>query len=263
MLEPSDSLDMVAQSIAEEIISAPGLPNPTKTPIDFTDLGTILDVVKECLLTASKSSNSNHRPAWMPDGVGCEDQDTLTHPQHYITWRWIAVGYFREARRVGQPHDIDSRYCPPGFAPDRSGQSGGIIPDGQNVQVRTVAGGGPRMAFGMVVVTSAGNRTSSGETYAPIELEKLLSVCTITAGTVGNPNFAMCERCYHYLKYWLFTDDLPAPTLPFVGELYEIVNSQRDPESLACVSFLTTVMNVSDNTTILLPLISRPSPSVR
>lgn len=214
--------DSAAHAIAQEILSAS---TTSSTPLDATgdiDAG-LTDVVKEMLSTTI--SRQTLRPEWMPDGVGCESTVTLTSPKHYLTWRWIAVGYFQEGSGVGGDDELDSDDDCAGYAPVRDN---GVdnFPDGRNVQVRTVTDDNPlcrTMDFCQVVVRPTTD-TIAGDTQE--QIIDLSSICT--ARPYLNPNIAMCERCYYYLKHWLDTAGLPPPLISFPGELYEIVNSQLE-----------------------------------
>ncbi|KAI0338961.1 hypothetical protein BDW22DRAFT_1362297 [Trametopsis cervina] len=134
---------------------------------------------------------------WLPDGVGSVAGETL----HYSTDRCIAIGYF----------DPDEGF---GTAPCR----GDLIPDGKNVQIRQVgdcAGG----SFSTVIRTRG---------WRDEREEYVGSGCSSSEDP--NPNFDFCQRCYYYLKCWLDMSTLPPPSnqrsLPFAGELYELINSR-------------------------------------
>lgn len=211
-------LDKAALTIAEEIMLASANSRTSRDPAVDVD-PSLVHIVKEALSTTLPNPRQNIRPEWMPDGVGREDTVTLTSPKHYSTWRWIAVGYFKDDRYVDEDPEQDdglkSGYC---LARDK----GGIynFPDGRNAQIRTVTDDRPFarfMRFDQVVFRA-------GE--AQVQTEDLFSTCN--AWDYPNANIAMCERCYYYLKYWLDTAGLPAPLISFPGELYEIVNSQLE-----------------------------------
>ncbi|KAI0346160.1 hypothetical protein BDW22DRAFT_725295 [Trametopsis cervina] len=137
------------------------------------------------------------RHEWRPEGAGPVAGEVL----HYYTDRCIAIGYFEPDDNLGA-------------APRR----GDLIPDGTNVRIRQVgecAGG-----FFCTVMRARGWRDEPAEVR--------ISDCSTTDGS--NPNLAVCQRCYHYLKFWLDMSTLPAScnerSLSFAGELYEVVNSR-------------------------------------
>lgn len=155
----------------------------------------ICEIAKEALSTTLPAYV---HPTWLPDGVGCESRETLRDPRHYTTWRWVAVGYFQNGED-NVDHDEeneDDTSGLPGYAPVRDGLLAGDIPDGKNVQVRMVSGNNlddESMVFDKVFITPpAGTQERTKRAYVQ-------SMCWVLWAV--NPNFAMCERCYHYLKY--------------------------------------------------------------
>lgn len=190
------SLEKYAQQIASEIAAGKGGEEDSK----------LFAIVKDAL-AATFSTSSLHRRSWLPDGVGADGAVTAD-PEHYTTWRNVAVGYFDEESGEGR-------------APMREDR---LVPDGKLVQVRQVVDGNSG-DFSSVVCSVV---TPNGKA---IEVQREVpSMCSVVHGF--HPNIALCERCYYYLKSWLNTENMPAPAdghnLPFAGELYEIVSSRKE-----------------------------------
>ncbi|KAI0340540.1 hypothetical protein BDW22DRAFT_1346780 [Trametopsis cervina] len=101
-----------------------------------------------------------------------------------------------------------------GAAPSR----GDFIPAGKNVQIRQV--GDCNGGYFTTVIRTRG------------WWDELVEHVISGSSTIDNPtpNFALCQRCYYYLKFWLDMSTLPAPfnnrPQSFAGELYELVNSR-------------------------------------
>lgn len=181
----------------------------------------LFEIVKEALFSSFPDSDKRwQRPEWLPDGMG-SDMAIIPDPLHLETWRNIAIGYFRPS------------FSCDATAPSREIENGFLVPDGRHVHVRQV---GDVYAGDYNRVLCTVDKPSTGQ---PIEVEMDKgSACSVRVfgDNFFNPNIAMCERCYHYLKYWLDTSSLPPArngcNLSFPGELYEIVNSRIELRSV-------------------------------
>lgn len=173
------------------------------------------------------------QPEWMRSPgtslVDPDDSDALYREQTVADSRYIAVGYFYTAtsRMPLRRGWVGDDACGIADEDDRV-----RFPDGRNVRAWLVADNSVNavtcpMSFRQAVLAPSG---ASGR--RPVQPESrrraVRSMCAQRAGLSPNPTVVLCERCYHYLKYWLDITAAagPGPGLSFPGELYEIVNSQ-------------------------------------
>lgn len=212
-----------APKITSEILSASST-NATKTKHDES---TLLAIVTDGLSSTFPDTNGPYgRRDWLPEGVESDDAVTAD-PRHYNTWRSIAVGYFQR---------VDNDGLPPVRLRDEEPTR--LVPDGRHVSVRQVVDcyvGD----YNIVVCTETLPDGKLGEVQ-----KDRFSMCSVVHGY--NPNVAMCERCYYYLKYWRdIEEDAPdghGRELGFAGELYETVNS-RKAERGACLFWTLEVLS--------------------
>lgn len=152
------------------------------------------------------------RHEWLPDGLGYDvDADRMVN---YATSYCVAIGYFSNNED--------------GMAPIREDQ----VPDGMNVRVRQVMNNFQGGDFETVVQLLANGRERRDD---------VPSACSVEHE--NNPNFALCERCYYFLKSWIDRSSLPPSIrdLTFAGELYEVINSQepRRGENVSAFVYLS------------------------
>lgn len=146
--------------------------------------------------------------SWWPDGMGHERYNEMLN---------VAIGHFDED----------------GVCEKR----GELVRDGRGVELRRVDGYIGYAEFDELL------RTVNGKE----ERVWVWSSCTVHD---ANPNFMLCEPCFLYLEAWLVLEGLPRRSsafpshspepLSFVGEFYEIVNSQKEERGESMLDFTFT-----------------------
>jgi hypothetical protein len=134
----------------------------------------------------------------------------------------VAIGHFDEDNEQDTPHRIEKT------------ETGWMrrIPDGVGVETRFVRD--PMCGEFNTVVIPANPATGTAEAQVT-KLSRTSSSNYIYSELSREPgfgNFFLSRACYYYIQAWIDFERLPAPShnrkLSFAGELYEVINSQRE-----------------------------------
>lgn len=145
----------------------------------------------------------------------------------------VAIGHFDEDNDQDTPHKIEKT------------ETGWMrrIPDGVGVEMRFVRGPMCGEFDTVVIPANLVNETAEAELTKLSRTSSSNYLYRELGRSPGFGNFFLSRVCYHYLHAWINFARFPAPShnrnLSFVGELYEVVNSQLEGRGQSyCIYFM-------------------------